>query len=256
MSVNEIVKDLDEKTKGEMIIFISGKGGVGKTITSVNTGVALANKGLSTCILDGNFQFGDVSLALDIQPSFTISDIIQEPQGLESIKISYYLDRHQSGVNILSAPMKPEQGDLITQSSLKIICQKILEKHDFLIVDLSSGLSENNLAFIEMAHKIFLVTDISFAALKNTRTMIKTLNILNMNKKLRVIVNRYDTQSIIAAKDINNMLDVKEVSFIWNNPKLVSKSFDVGIPFVISNPREKVSKDIITLASELCNQRE
>jgi len=255
MSIDEIVKDTEGRAQGEMIIFISGKGGVGKTVTSVNLAVSLADKGFSTCILDGNFQFGDVNLALDIQPSFTINDLIQENESLDNVKILYYLDKDDSGLNVLSAPMKPEQGDLITPLHIRTICKKILEQHDFLIVDLSSGLSENNLTFIEMAHRVFLVTDGSLAAVKNTKTMLRAINMLNMKNKIKVIINNSEASSIINIRNVQDVLDVKDVAFISNNSKVVSKSFAMGAPFVLSKPNEKISKEIKALANEICNKR-
>jgi pilus assembly protein CpaE len=256
MAVDEIIMHTEEKSKGDMIIFLSGKGGVGKTVTAVNLGVALVNKGLSTCILDGNFQFGDVSLALDIQPIYTISNIIQEAETLEQLKISYYLDKHKSGLNVLSAPTKPEQGDLITQTHITAICNKLLEQHDVLIVDLPPGLSENNLTFMEMAQKIFLVSDSSFPAVKNTKVMLRAISMLNMNQKVKVVVILSDARSIIDLKNMNSVLEVKDISIIANNSKLVSESFSMGIPFIIMKPKEKVSKDINAIANELYNERQ
>lgn len=255
MSLDKIIKDTEGRTQGEMIVFISGKGGVGKTVTSVNLAVSLANKGFSTCILDGNFQFGDVNLALDLQSSFTISDLVQESGELENLKISYYLDRHNSGVNVLSAPMKPEEGDLITQFHIKTICKKILDQHDFLIIDLPTGLSENNLTFVEICDKIFLVTDGSLAAIKNTKTMLRVINMLNVKEKVKVIINNFETSSIINNRNVQDILDIKDVTFISKNSKLVSKSFAMGNPFVLSKPNEKISKEINVLANELCDKR-
>jgi pilus assembly protein CpaE len=254
MSVDEIIMDTDGRTKAEIVVFISAKGGVGKTITSVNTAAVLAGRGFSVCILDGNFQFGDVNLALDIQSSFTISDLIEEAENLNSLKISYYLDKHSSGLNVLSAPAKPEQAELITSSHIKTICRKLLEQHDFLIVDLPSGLSESNLTFMELASRVMLVTDSTFAAVKNTKTMLRTINMLGMNEKVRVVVNQSEEQSVINAKDVKSILEVKNVSIISNNSKLVSKSFAAGTPFVISKPKEKISKDILELAEEICGK--
>jgi len=256
MSIDEIVIDTSKKSKGNMIVFSSGKGGVGKTVISVNMAVALAKKGCSTCILDGNFQFGDVNLALDIQPAFTISDIVQEAQAIEKIRISFYVDKHKSGVNVLAAPIKPEEGDLLNPLFIKAICEKILEEYDFLIVDLPSGLCENNLAFMEMAEQIFVVTDSSFAAIKNTKTTLRTMNMLNSAEKVKVVINRYDAKSIINGKDVKRMLDVKDVSFICNNSKLVSKSFATGVPFIESKAKERICKEVNVLADELLNKRQ
>lgn len=250
MSADELVKDTTENTKGEMIVFISGKGGVGKTVISVNTTVALNNKGFSTCILDGSFQFGDVNLAFDIQPTVTISDMIKENESLEHIIISNYLHIHDSGVGILAAPSKPEYADLITTSAIPIVCKKILEKYEFLIVDLPSGLTENNLSFLEMADRIFLVTDLEMAALKNSKTMLRTLKMLDMEKKIKVIVNRSDMEGLIKVNDVEDMLETDEVLVISNNFKIVSKSFNIGIPFVISKPNEKITSEIIAVTNE------
>lgn len=252
MEINKMSND-GIKKKGKMIIFISGKGGVGKTVLSVNTSVELAGRGFSTCIMDGDFQFGDLNLALDIQPSYTISDLIQGAESLEKIKISYYLDKHKSGVNILSAPIKPEQADLINEAQIKVICEKILEENDYLIVDLPSRLSENNLTFMEKADEIYLVTDTSFTAVKNTKIMLRIIKLLNMMEKINVVINRSDAQGLIKAADVKNMLDIADAVFISNNTKVVSRSFAMGIPFVNDKPREKISRDIAELVARISN---
>jgi pilus assembly protein CpaE len=253
METNDISKSEIQK-KGKLIIFISGKGGVGKTVLSVNTAVEIAERGVATCIMDGDFQFGDLNLALDIQPSFTISDLINGAESLENIKISYYLDKHKSGVNVLSAPIKPEQADLIDSSHVKKICENILAEHDFLIVDLPSRLSENNLTFMEFADEIFLVTDTSFTAVKNTKIMLRITKLLNMNDRINVIINRADAQGLIKVGDVKNMLDIDDAIYISNNSKIVSRSFAMGIPFVNDKPKEKISKDIVGLADRICKK--
>ena len=254
MQTNEIYNSKSNNTKGKMVIFISGKGGVGKTVLSVNAAVELASRGSSTCVMDGDFQFGDLNLALDLQPSFTISDLIQGAESLNNVKISYYLDRHSSGSNVLSAPIKPEQADLIEGTHIKIICDKILQEHDYLLVDLPSRLSENNLIFMEMADEIFLITDTSFTAIKNTKIMLRITKLLNMDDKISVIINRSDAQGLIKSGDVKNMLDIQNAIFISNNTKVVSKSFAMGIPFVKDKPRERISRDIVELVDKICEK--
>lgn len=248
MDVNEIIHETTERKKGEMIVFASAKGGVGKTIISVNVAVALAKKGFSTCILDANFQFGDVNLALDLQPKLTISDVIHDVASLNSNILSNYLQKHESGVKILSAPLKPEYADLITPSVIETVCEKVLEDNRFLIVDLSSGLSEHNISFMEKADRIMLITDLEMAALKNTKTMLKTIKALELEEKTKIIINRGDMESVIKFKDTRNILNMEDLHFISDNFKVVSKSFNIGIPFVMSKPNEKISNEIMDLA--------
>lgn len=240
---------VDEK-QGQMAIFISGKGGVGKTVISVNVAAALASRGFSTCILDGSFQFGDVNLALDIQPRYTVSDLVQKEDQLENANISNYLFTHDSGLKILSAPLRPELADLIAAHMIPDICKNILKENKYVIVDLAAGISEINLNFIEMADLVFVVTDLELSALKNTKTMIGTLEKLDMGNKVKVIVNRSDTETLTKASQVPDILETDEIIYVADDAKVVSKSLNIGIPFVISKRKEKISSDILSITKE------
>jgi len=253
--MEELTKVKTEEKLGKMIVFASGKGGVGKTVLSVNTAVALAQKGYSTCIVDGDFQFGDVNLAFDLQPKLTISDLVQDIKSLTSSMLPNYLQNHESGVKVLSAPLKPEYADLITASSIKDIIQKLLELHEYVVADISSGLTENNITFMEQADKILVVTDLEMAALKNTKTMLKTLKVLNMTEKVSVLVNRGNMESVIKFKDVPGILELRDLFYISNDFKVVSKSFNIGIPFIISKPNEKITREVNYMVDKICNRR-
>lgn len=250
MSIEEEKQIIKRELNNEMIVFASAKGGVGKTVISVNMAVALADRGFSTCIIDGNFQFGDVNLALDIQPKFTISDLAQDDRPLTSSILGDYFQEHGSGVEVLSAPLKPEYADLVTTSLIQGICEKSLVQHEYLIADLPAGLSENNLTFMEMATKIYIVTDLEMAALKNTKMMIKTLTYLGLGEKIAVIGNRGDMEGIVKFKDVPGILEINSIHFISNDFNTVSKSFNIGVPFVTNKPREKISMEVTNIAAE------
>ena len=253
--MEEVTTVKTEDKLGKMIVFASGKGGVGKTVLSVNTAVALVQKGYSTCIVDGNFQFGDINLALDLQPKLTISDLVQDIKSVNSSMLANYLQNHDSGVKVLSAPLKPEYADLITSSSIEEILKKLLEQNEYVIVDISAGLTENNITFMELCHKILVVTDLEMAALKNTKTMLKTLKVLNLTEKVSVLVNRGNMESVIKFKDVPGILEMRDLYYISNDFKVVSKSFNIGIPFVISKPNERITKEVNYMVDKICNRR-
>lgn len=244
------MEDKINKNQGEIAIFMSSKGGVGKTVLAVNVAAELTSRGCSTCILDGDFQFGDVNFALDIQPRYTISDIVLKEEVLEDFNISDYLSKHDSGLKVLSAPLKPELADLITAPMIPALCGNILKDNKYLIVDLATGFSEINLSFMELADLIFVVTDLDLCALKNTKILLKTLNKLEMGRKVKVIVNRSDSETLTKASQVPDMLEINEVLYITDNYKVVSKSLNIGIPFVISKKKEKITSDILAVTRE------
>jgi len=253
--MDEKIKLENDENKGRMIVFASAKGGVGKTITSVNIATTLAIKGYSTCILDGSFQFGDVNLALDLKPNLTISDLIQDLKVINNGTLSNFLLSHNSGVKVLSAPVRPEYADLIHPEGLINIVENLLKDFKYLVVDLASGLSEHNVTFMELAHKIYIVTDIEMASLKNTKMMIKTLTQLGLSEKVIVVVNRGNMESVIKFKDVYSILEIENILSIPNDFKIVSKSFNMGIPFVISKPEEKISREITSIVNKICDKK-
>jgi pilus assembly protein CpaE len=250
-NVDTTNNNINDESKGEMIVFVAAKGGVGKTVISVNTAVTMANKGYSTCIIDGDFQFGDVNIALDMQPKLTISDMVGDVESLNNEVMSNYIQQHESGVKILSAPLKPEYAELITPNAIEVICDKLLEQNKFLIVDLGTGLTEHNINFIEKADKVFVITDLEMTTLKNTKIMLKTLKSLEISQKVKVIVNRADMESVIRFKDVREILGIENLIYISNNFKIVSKSLNIGIPFVINKPKEKITNEITNLVYEI-----
>ena len=49
------------------ILICSGKGGVGKTTTTANLGIALARRGASTVVLDADFGLRNLDLLLGLE---------------------------------------------------------------------------------------------------------------------------------------------------------------------------------------------
>jgi pilus assembly protein CpaE len=241
------MEELAGEKQGKMAVFVSSKGGVGKTVTAVNTAAALASRGFSTCIFDGSFQFGDVNLALDIQPRFTVSDMVLKDDYFDGSRLSNYLHTHESGLKVLSAPLKPELADLVTAPMIPVICKNILEVYQYLVVDLTTGISEISLSFMEMADLIFVVTDLELSSIKNTKIMLRTLEKLDMGEKLKVIVNRSDSKTLTKASQVPDILEIDEVSYVAEDSKVVSKSLNIGIPFVISAAKEKITSDILSV---------
>ena len=235
---------------GKMIAVCSAKGGVGRTVLTTNIAVTLASKGLKACILDGCFQFGDIHLALDLQPMFSINDVIEQLETIDSDNLWHYLNRHDSGLRILTAPTRPEYADLVTIKALDKITNLLLSKLNYLLVDTMSGLHEQTLFFMERADEIFIITDLEMATLKNTKMMLSVLDTLDLRHKVRIIVNRSTMQSVITTRDVPQILGQESIFYIPNDFEVVSKSMNIGLPFIIKNRRADISKDIISMVEQ------
>jgi pilus assembly protein CpaE len=256
MPTEEINQEKRKQKRGEMIVVCSAKGGVGKTVLSVNLAVALSKKNIKIGLLDGDFQFGDVSLAMDLHPTFSIKDVVEDIESLDEYTLASYLIHHDTGVKVLPAPERPEYADLITPKVTDKVCDLLLEKHDFLIVDTGVGLQEISLHLVEKADQILVVTNLEMSTLKNTKLMIETLETLGLQNKIQVVINRSTMESVIQATDVPEILGEESPIYIPNQFQMVSQSLNVGIPFVINQGKTDLSKSIFKMAEQLSSRRE
>jgi pilus assembly protein CpaE len=247
----------EERAKrGEMIAICSAKGGVGKTVISVNLAVALSKKNIQISMLDGDFQFGDVCLAMDLHPTFSIKDVVENMESLDSFALSSYLMKHPSGVKVLAAPERPEYADLVTPQVTDRVCELLLSQHDYLIVDTGAGLQEKCLPLIEKADQVFIITNLEMTTIKNTKMMLETLELLGLRHKVQVVVNRSTMESVIQADDVPDILGEESPIFIPNQFQMVSQSLNIGIPFVVNHGKTDLSKAIFKMAEQMVSRRE
>lgn len=223
--------------KGKMVLICSAKGGVGKTSLAVNLAIALSKKKLQVALLDGDFQFGDVSVAMDLGSSFSISDVAESIGNLDSVSLNGFLSKHSSGVRVLAAPESPEMADLVTPEIIHEICDCILEDFDYLIVDTGVGLNDQTLTLMEKADEILLITTLELISIKNTKRLQQIFKSLEFQDKVKVILNRSTMESVIEAGQVPQILHLDHLYSIPNNFQVASKSLNLGIPFVINQPR-------------------
>ncbi len=244
------------KKRGEMIAMCSAKGGVGKTVLAVNLAVALAKNNIQVNVMDGSYQFGDVCMAMDLYPTFSIKDVVEQLSTLDDFALTGFLVHHSSGVKVLPAPERPEYADLILPPAVERICDLLLARHDYMIVDTGVGLQERSLQLIEKADQVFVVTNLEMATIKNTKMMLETLELLGLKNKVKVIVNRSTMESVIQASDVADILGEDTPIFIPNQFQIVSQSINVGIPFVMNHGKTDVAKAIFKLAEQMISRRE
>ncbi|MEH7251646.1 AAA family ATPase [Neobacillus niacini] len=234
--------------RGKMIAVCSAKGGIGRTTLTVNLAVALRKKNVSVAILDGDFQFGDVNLAMDLKNSLTIKEVIEGIVTLDEHNLPDYLTVHESGVNVLPAPERPEFADLVSSEAVQKVLDVMLIQHDFVVVDTPVGLNEQTLQYLEKADQIHVVTNLEMAALKNTKLFLETLEILGLRSRSRVVINRANMESVINAGDAAKILSEENPIYIPNDFQICSQSINLGVPFVMKHSKSNVAKGVFKMA--------
>ncbi len=244
-------QDKDKAVRHTRIITVtSGKGGVGKTNTSVNMALAYARLGKKVIVMDADLGLANVNVMLNVIPKFTLYHVIRKQKSMKEIiqKTEYGIEivAGASGVSKIANLTEEERQNFINELDT-------LSNADIIIIDTSAGVSSNVLDFIAAADDAVIITTPEPTAITDAYGIIKIIatEIDNLNMGLKLVVNR--VKSVAEAKKVSDRmtqiagqflnLKVDYLGFIYDDP-VVSQSVLRQRPFMVVDPKSKASQCI------------
>ncbi len=240
----------------QLVAIFSPKGGSGRTTIATNLALALHNEtGSRVCLVDANLQFGDVGVLLNLNPkNRSVMDAMEsgDPDGdlIDSVVIN-----HSTGIRVLLAPPSPEGADLITPAYLRKIVEHLKTTHDYVVVDLPSGLTDHSLTVMDAADTILVIAALEITTIKNVRLFLEVADQLEYDRsKVRLVINRSDSAQGIRIADVEASIRRPIDGTIVSDGRLAVLAVNRGVPFVVSHPEATLSRDIIKLARTVAGQ--
>lgn len=243
-------------TKSKIIAMFGATGGVGRTLLSTNLAVFMAEylKTKKIALLDFDLQFGDIAIMLNLTPTKTITGLskeISESGDIDDELLESYLIKYRDKLAVLPAPLKPEEADLIKAEHIEKILDKIRNKYHYTIIDCSRTLSEPILVTLGAADVLILLLTLDIPTIKNAKLALEVMEKLGFSPKVKIVVNRANTQMGISIAEVKEALASPIMELIPSNGPVTIPSVNEGIPFVIKQPKSNISKSIGQLADKL-----
>ena len=231
-----------------MICVLGPKGGTGKTLVSTNLSVALAMAGNRVALVDLDLQFGDIGLALGLRPDKTIHDLARSGGSLDSDKLDAYLVKHESGLNVLMAPTRPDQASAVTVDFLRDVFTTLRSMCDYVIVDTPPGFTPEVIAAIDLSSDVCIVGMLDSLSLKNTKLGLETLELMGYDPDhITLVLNRADTRVGITLEDVDAIIGRPPQVFIPSD-RQIPISVNDGTPIVIQEERSEAARAFQKLA--------
>jgi pilus assembly protein CpaE len=236
--------------EGRVVTVFTAKGGVGKTMLSVNLGMVLARAGNRVCIVDLDLGSGDVAISVLLDPARTIADAVSMTGHLDTTGASSLLTRYQPGIEMLLAPVTPGDAEKIPPSLVGELLAVLRRMFDYVVVDTPPQLSEHVLTALDASAHHVLITTPDVPALKNLRVVLDVLDMLSYPKEIRsVVLNRADAKVHLTLPEIEQVLRTP-VSAQVPASRAVSISVNKGLPITLGSPGHPVSQAITAFARE------
>jgi len=243
-------------TSGKIIVVYSPKGGTGCTTLAVNLAMSLHNEETQVALVDGNLQFGDVTVFLNVQAKNSAADLASHVDELDQEMVNDVLVTHSnSGVKILPAPARPEQAEDVSGEQFGKLLNFLRCMFSYVVIDTSSILTDVVLAAMDSADIICLITTQDIPSIKNARLYLDLAQILKIKRRrILFVMNRYDKRIGITAEKVSESFKHEIVAVIPLDERTVVPSINRGIPFLLGDRSKPLSRSVLSLA-ETVRQR-
>jgi pilus assembly protein CpaE len=237
-----------------LVCILGPKGGTGKTLTSTNLSVSLAQRGQSVALIDLDLQFGDVALCLGLPPERTVYDLAQSPGSLDWDKLQAFLAAHSSGVSTLIAPRRPDQASAVGAELLREIYGILRANFDWVVVDTPPGFTAEVITSIDNSTEIVMVGMLDSLSLKNTKLGLETLELMKYDPDhIYLLLNRAHSRVGISQSDVEAVLGRTPDVFIPSDRE-IPRTVNEGIPIVVARPQSEPAEAFGRLADILLGE--
>ena len=223
-------------TRGQVHGYYGAKGGVGTTTIAINAAIAFHRElGRKVCLVDGNLQFGDHRVFLDLGlDRKSIVDIVTAPS-IDADLIRNVMVKHDSGIDLLLAPPSPETAELVRPEHLPFIADQLSSMYDYILVDVDKRLDDVNLGVFETAEIVFVVMTADLSCLKNVRLILETMNHLGYPPdKVQLVLNRSNAFTGINVKNAEGALRRTIEHQVVNEYRGAISALNSGAPFMFT----------------------
>lgn len=255
---------IDNQTRpaARVITVTSGKGGVGKSNTSINLAVQFRRMGKRVVIFDADFGMANIEVMFGAIPKHNLADLIYQGKNIREIITKGPMDigfiSGGSGIASLSNLGKEYINYLIQNlAELDLIA-------DVIIIDTGAGISDAVLEFLVASGEVLLVTTPEPTSITDSYSLLKALNrherFDRENTMIKVVANK--VSSFEEGKQLFTKLNTVTgrylklpltfVGVIPEDHELV-KSVMQQTPISIRNPNAKSSLAYLDLANVLEN---
>ncbi|MEI6427121.1 MAG: septum site-determining protein MinD [Pseudanabaena sp. ELA607] len=218
-----------------IIVITSGKGGVGKTTSSANLGMALAKLGRKVVLVDADFGLRNLDLLLGLENRvvYTAVEVIARECKLDQALVK---DKRQPNLSLLAAPQTRNK-TAVTAAHMKALVEVLSRYFEYVLIDCPAGIETGFQNAIAGAKEAIVVTTPEISAVRDADRVIGLLE-ANRIKDVKLILNRIrpamvKNKDMMSVEDVQETLSVELIGIIPDDEQVIV-STNKGEPMVLA----------------------
>ena len=190
-----------------VVTVTSGKGGVGKTTTTANIGVALANRNQKVVCIDADIGLRNLDVVLGLENRI-VYDIVDVVEGRCRLRQAMIRDKRLPELYLIPAAQTRDKNAL-SPSDMVRLCDELRQDMDWILIDSPAGIERGFRNAIAPADVVVVVTNPEVSAVRDADRII---GLVEAEEKgpARLILNRVNA-ALVKRGDMLNAEDVLEL---------------------------------------------
>ena len=245
-NLRNIIKLRSQKplTNARVIAVTSGKGGVGKSSTSINLALHFQKRGKRVIILDADFGLANIEVMFGVIPQYNLSDLLYKGKELKEI-----ITTGPEGVGFISGGSGIAKLVNMDKEQVKMLVRKLSELDelaDIIIIDTGAGISASVMEFLTASPETILVTTPEPTSITDSYALMKALS-MNEDydadgKRIKMLANKvaneaegrklYEKLSVVVSKFLGIEMEyIGIIPYDNNIQKAIMKQKPVSIVY-------------------------
>ncbi|MGK5084613.1 P-loop NTPase [Bdellovibrionota bacterium FG-1] len=167
--------------KREIIAVGGGKGGVGKTLVSVNLALALTKLGKSVVLFDGDLGSANCHTLLGItRVEKSLEEYFKEELRLDSLAVPTRFPQ----LSLICGASGKVDAYLSKPFIMERLIREILQlEYDYIVIDLGAGIGDDTLDLYNLSHEKVIVVTPQFTSLQNAYSFAKSAFLRSLSQQ-------------------------------------------------------------------------
>ncbi len=236
----------------KVILFASGKGGVGKSSAAVCVGAQIVRRGKRVLLIDADQGLSGLELMLNMAGS-TVFDITDAAMGRTDFHRVILPCEQLPGLNL--AVVSLVKGKFCSGPQLAQFCQLVQSQFDYILIDGPAGIGSEFQSALEACRQAIVLSTPDIVAMKAANRAASVIAEAGISSKL--LVNRLNTKNVKKklAPNVDHIIDAvgeQLIGIVPEDPAFVRLG---GKSLLDLSPRSKAYGAYANIAARICGEQ-
>jgi septum site-determining protein MinD len=207
----------------KVITITSGKGGVGKTTTTANLGVALAMLSQRVVTIDADIGLRNLDVVMGLENRI-VYDLVDAVEGLCRLRQALIRDKRLSELYLLPAAQKRDK-TAVNPAQMIELCDELRPDFDFILLDSPAGIEQGYRNAVAPADRVIIVTTPEVSAVRDADRIVGLVEAEEKGPS-SLIINRLNSEMVrrgqmLSTEDVIELLAIDLLGIVPEDPEII-----------------------------------